>query len=730
MTLETKLNRVVIVLFIVAAIMYTALLVYFQQQRIELTAGKIAFFLESIAENNTKSLANELFESRYRAIKLRLESIVNTQGIDHAAVFDTHAESIVDTDKNGNNLTLQKKALPSSAVHRVENSNLIFITPIQAYDETFGFLYLQYPLKDLKKEETRNLLLFALSILLFMLITLILIKTFIRKSIVSPLNNLIIVMGDVKTGSFGRQIEVTGSDEIQKLSQTFNLMSEKISTGYVKIRKTRLFIEQIIDTIDSILISIEVDNRVTAWNAAAVHYTGLEKPEAVGEDLFTVFPHLQDFKKQITDTIHLGKDEFIYRQSIGGIFYNIFIYSLPDKDAPGALIRLDDITHLEEKENQLRQAQKMETVGQLAGGVAHDFNNMLSGVMGAAELLKLKNQNPETTTYLDIILDSGKRAADLVTKLLAFSRKNKLETQAIDVHDAITAAIALLKRSIDKNIKITTTLHATRSVIEGNLTELQHNFLNLGINASHAMPKGGELSFSTRLVDRDEISLTGSVFELAPGTYIEIDVQDTGQGIPEEYMNAIFEPFFTTKEQGKGTGLGLSAVYGTVQQLHGAVVVDSTPGSGTVFHLYFPLSDQQPVVELDSGTPLVKGRARILVVDDEELVRTTATGLLEALGYNVLTAENGRKAVEIYAREHETIDLVLLDMMMPEMNGTNCFLALRELVPQVRVILSSGFTPDAELDKLKGMGLAGFISKPYQLNELSQVLDGALHPPA
>lgn len=729
MTLETKLNRVVIGLFIVVAIVYTVLLIYFQQQRIEMTAGKISVFLESIAKNNTKALVNELFENRYPAIKLRLENIVNIQGIDHAAVFDIHAESIVDTNKSGNNLTLQKKTLPSSALHRVENNNLIFITPIQAHDETFGFLYLQYPLKDLKNEETRNLLLFALSIFLLMLITLILVKTFIRKSIISPLNNLITVMGDVKTGSFGRQIEVTGSDEIRELAQTFNTMSEKISNGYVKIKKTRLFIEQIIDTVDSILISIEADNRISAWNAAAVHYTGIGKHEAIGKNLFSIFPHLQTLKKQITGTIHLGKDEFIHRQSINGVFYNIFIHPLPDKDSPGALIRLDDITQLEEKENQLRHALKMETVGQLAGGVAHDFNNMLGVVMGTTELLKFKNQNPETTRYLDVIMDSGKRAADLVAKLLAFSRKNKLETMAIDVHEAIKAAIALLKRSIDKNITITTTLQATRSVIEGNMTELQHNFLNLGINASHAMPKGGELSFLTRLVDLDEISLTGSVAELSPGTYIEIDVQDTGQGIPEEYINAIFEPFFTTKEQGKGTGLGLSAVYGIVQQLHGAVVVDSTPGRGTVFHLYYPLSAQQPAVELDSSIPLVKGSARILVVDDEELVRTTATALLEALGYSTLIAENGRKAVEIYAREHETIDLVLLDMMMPEMNGTDCFLALRELIPQVRVILSSGFSPDAELDKLKGMGLAGFIPKPYQLNELSLVVASALHPP-
>jgi PAS domain-containing protein len=333
MTLETKFNRGVISLFLIAAIISTVLLVYFQQQQIEMTAGKISVFLESIAENNTKALANELFENRYRAIQLRLESIVNIEGIDHAAVFDTHAESIVDTDRNSNNLTLEEQALPSSAEHRIENSNLVFITPIQAYGETFGYLYLQYPLSDLKREEAHNVLLFALSIFLFMLITLILLKTFIRKSIVLPLNNLIAVMGDVKTGSFGRQIEVTGSDEIRELSQTFNLMSGKISTGYVKIRKTRLFIEQIIDTIDSILIAVERDNRISAWNDAAVQYTGTEKDEAVGQDLFVVFPHLEAYKKQIIHAIHLGKDAFVHRQSLEGVFYNVFIYPLPDKDS-------------------------------------------------------------------------------------------------------------------------------------------------------------------------------------------------------------------------------------------------------------------------------------------------------------------------------------------------------------------------------------------------------------
>ena len=726
MTLGRKLNQVIISLFIVVGILYTALIFYFQQQRIEMTAGKIAVFLESIAANNNDSLANELFENRPQAIILRLKSILNIQGVEQAAVFNLRGEPVVDTGSSDTQLTLLKEDLTYSTKHRIEEDNLVFITPIQAYDELFGFLYLQYPLTDLQKEETRHLLFFALSILLFMLLTLVLMNAFTRKSIVTPLKRLIGVMGDVKTGSFGRQIEVTGSDEIQELSRTFNLMSEKISAGYVQIKETRLFTEQIIDTINSILISIDADNRVTAWNDAAVQYTGTTKQEAVGKDVFSVFPELRSFTDKIANAAGWDRNEFIYRQSINDIFYNIFIYSLPVGDSPGILIRLDDITQLEEKENQLRQSQKMETVGQLAGGVAHDFNNMLGGIMGAAELIRLKCPHEESIRYVDIIMDSGRRAADLVAKLMTFSRKNKLETTAVDVHNAIKAAIAILQRSIDKNIHIDTHLQASMSVIEGDLTELQNSFLNLGINASHAMPDGGTLSFATRLVERKEIPDESSAFDLVSGTYIEIRVQDTGKGIDEDHLDAVFEPFFTTKEQGKGTGLGLSAVYGTVQQLNGAVTVKSSPGNGTVFHLYFLLSDQQPALETQGDVPLEKGRGCILLVDDEEIVRTTAEGLLRALGYDILVAEHGKKAVEIFSLKHETIDLVLLDMIMPEMNGTDCFLALRKINPDIKILFSSGFSPDEELKKLKKQGVTGFIHKPYQLSELGHVIAGAL----
>lgn len=725
MSLGTQLNRIFVSLFLLTALLCSALIFFFQQQQLQTTADKLAVFLEHIAAENALTLVKDLVGHDVSAITSQLNSIVNVKGIHRTVVYDPNGHTIAAIGEP-TDLPPPKYRYPPSSMHRIVGDTLIFMTPLNADNTTEGYLLLEYPLLDLKEKASRHLVFFTLSIFLLLFILLILINTFTHKSIINPLNNLIAVMSKVETGSFGRQIEVTGSHELQDLSKTFNDMSQKISLGYVKIRQSRIFVERIMDTIDSILVAIRADYVITAWNNAAVQRTGVQKNKAVGQKIFSVFKELGSFKEVINNSIHKEQPEFIHRREIAGILYNVYIYPFPDKSLSGALIRLDDITLVEEKEIQLRQAQKMETVGLLAGGVAHDFNNMLGGIMGAAELIKFKKPTQEVEGYLEIIIASCQRAADLTSKLLAFSRKSRLVTKALDVHDAIAAAIALLQRSLNKDIQITTEFQAADSVIEGDLTELQNSLLNLSINAAHAMPNGGQLTFSTRQVSLEEVQRETTLFDLAAGPYIAINVRDTGQGIAAEHLDSIFEPFFTTKTQGKGTGLGLSAVYGTVQQLHGAITVESTPGVATTFHLYFPLAKQQVAVTKASAKALQYGTGCILVVDDEVIVRTTAAEMLKTLGYRVLVAENGRKGLNMYTQQQERIDLVLLDMIMPEMNGTDCFLALRKVNPQVKVILSSGFTPGTALNKLKELGLNSFLHKPYQIQDLSTAIADVL----
>ena len=376
--------------------------------------------------------------------------------------------------------------------------------------------------------------------------------------------------------------------------------------------------------------------------------------------------------------------------------------------------------------SQLAQAQKMDAIGQLAGGISHDFNNMLGGILGAGEMLgQYLPDDPRAKKFHHIIMLSATRAADLTGKLLAFSHSSKKASTSVAVHNVINETITILENTTDRRIQIETNLNANPDLIVGDPSQLQSIFLNLGINAVHAMPDGGTLSISTGLIDIDEDFCRTSQFELLPGRFLEIIIKDTGCGIPEEALAKIFEPFYTTREKGKGTGLGLSTVYGMIKQHAGAILVKSELNVGTRFQLLLPLSEELAApATLDQE--LISGEGTILIVDDEEPMRITAKSILEQLGYSVILAENGGDAVALFQNGQTTIDLVILDMIMPVMNGRDCFFTLKQLDPQVRVILSSGFSREEDIEEMKQFGLKGFIRKPYLSHHLSQSVYDAL----
>ena len=350
----------------------------------------------------------------------------------------------------------------------------------------------------------------------------------------------------------------------------------------------------------------------------------------------------------------------------------------------GVVLIFRDITQQYSLEEKLRQSQKMEAVGQLAGGVAHDFNNMLTGILGAAQLLPRKLDSPQTRNQLiKIIVESTERAAGLTRKLLDFSRKGKLESMSIDMHGVINSAISLLERSIDPKIKLGTALNAPFSVVNGDPSQLQNAILNLGINARDAMPDGGEMWFETRnitLTDNDN-GLFGE--DLAPGEYLEMVVRDTGTGMSQAVQKHIFEPFFTTKEVGKGTGLGLSAVYGMVMDHHGTIHVYSEEGKGSAFKMYLPVEKEAKEADNEKEKLIIAAPAncRVMVVDDEDIIRDAAQVILDDLGYQVITAVDGADAVQILSKDPSFIDVIILDMIMPKMNGRDAFFKIRGNCP-------------------------------------------------
>jgi len=400
------------------------------------------------------------------------------------------------------------------------------------------------------------------------------------------------------------------------------------------------------------------------------------------------------------------------------------------KTLRGSLITMMDVmaTRFNQQtrlQDQLHQAQRMEVIGQLAGGIAHDFNNMLAGIMVSAELLKRRLKGDEGNLKLiTTILEASRRSADLTRELLAFSRKGLSAFLPLSIHGSITSVIAILERTLSKNISIETRLLAENHVVKGDEALLQNALLNLAINARDAMPDGGVLSLSTANVFLDSAAVINQPFEVSPGHFLELSLSDTGIGMTSEIIEHIFEPFFTTKDQGKGTGLGLAAVYGTVSQHHGTINVYSEPGLGTVFKVYLPVSDETPVVASEGEA--VSRNGGILYVDDEAILLSTGQSLLEDLGYSVLLAENGMQAIEIYAREREHIQLILLDMIMPGLNGKETFLQLLEIDPDVRVLFCSGVHQEGTAEELIQLGAKGFIQKPYSRVALSRAVAKAI----
>ena len=392
-------------------------------------------------------------------------------------------------------------------------------------------------------------------------------------------------------------------------------------------------------------------------------------------------------------------------------------------------IIIRDITKFKKAQQQLNQKQKMEAIGQLAGGLAHDFNNMLSSIIGSLELLQMDTDwSGKKQEYIDIIKASTERATGLTSKLLHFSRKESHDSEKMDLLTAIRESILILKHTIDKKINIIFKIKEENNsaIIEGNISQIMNSILNLGINASHAMPNGGNLKIICQSAILDEFFCKASPFKINPGKYYKLTVEDTGEGISKENLKRIFEPFFTTKETGKGTGLGLASVYATVMQHHGALSVYSELQHGTSFNLFFPACADTQLQVSQKIRLATKGTGNILLIEDEPFLREITQKSLNFLGYDVDTTENGVEGLKAFKNSPQKYDLVILDMIMPKMNGKECFHELKKIEPNLKIILASGFYLDNELEDLKKLGLSGFIKKPFQVAELSELIANTL----
>ncbi|HWB61418.1 MAG TPA: ATP-binding protein, partial [Chthoniobacteraceae bacterium] len=395
---------------------------------------------------------------------------------------------------------------------------------------------------------------------------------------------------------------------------------------------------------------------------------------------------------------------------------------------PASILYINsDITEKKQIENQFLRTQRMENLGALAGGIAHDLNNILAPIMMAVEMIQTDPHCESNGRLLETISSSAMRGTELVKQILSFARGVGGEKTAIHLRHIATDVVKLMGTSFSRKITVMADVPRDLPCVHGDATQLHQVLLNLCVNARDAMmPKGGTLTIKAEAVE-----LSNKITQLLPepltGEFVLLEVADSGMGMTPEIQAKIFEPFFTTKEPGKGTGLGLSTVMNIVKSHGGSLEVQSKPGEGTTFQVYFPVSRGAQQQKTAAARPAQGNGEQILVVDDENAIIEITCTTLGAYNYRALTANSGLEALEVFTRQHAGIDLVITDMMMPGMDGLGLLQAMRELKPDVKVIAVSGFLTQDKLDELRAHNVKQFLRKPFSTEKLLDTVRAALH---
>ncbi|TET83297.1 MAG: PAS domain S-box protein [Desulfobacteraceae bacterium] len=542
------------------------------------------------------------------------------------------------------------------------------------------------------------------------------------------------------------ELEERVGERTAELSDANALLQQEISErkrAEEELQETNKFLKNILDSSSSIsIISTDLDSNVLFWNKGAENIFGYKAEEIVGRQKIDILYPDDETKEgiqKIKSSVFSDNKELTFEiREATKDGRELWIHSTltPRLDENGQIVGIlgigNDITkrkqaekEKEKLEGQLQHAQKMEAVGTLAGGIAHDFNNLLMGIQGNASLMLL-DVDPSHPHYekLRNIEQYIQNAAGLTKQLLGFSKGGKYEVKPVSLNELIEKTSEMFGRT-KKEISIHLKFQEDIWIVEADQGQIEQVLLNLYVNAWQAMPNGGDLDLETENVMLDQVFV--KPYGIEPGNYVKISVNDTGVGMDNATKQRIFDPFFTTKKMGRGTGLGLASAYGIIKNHGGIIKVDSNKGDGATFNIYLPRSQKELIKEIQVAEKFLKGEETILLVDDEDMIIDVGKAMLRTLGYNFFVAKSGKEAVEIYKQKQDKIDMVILDMIMPDMGGQETYDHMHGINPDVKVLLSSGYSINDQTKDLLVNGCNVFIQKPFNIKQMSvkirEVLD-------
>ncbi len=606
-------------------------------------------------------------------------------------------------------------------------SNKLILSKIDGFDN----LYFQSSLEALISAKRKvSLWIGFLSIVILTLS--ILMSIYLGKKMVEPLRQMTKKAIQISEGEKDLLFENNSSNywEFNQLSQAFNYMLANLKNAEEQSRY-----KELLENVDDAVYILDREGNVLEANEAAYAQLGYSPEQFFELNLTNLIPaddagliigqlgediEHQAPQKITVETSHAKIDGDpipveIHSRAISYRGRNVILNVA--RDITARRKAENEKKHLE---SQLIHSQKMEAVGTLAGGIAHDFNNLLMGIQGYISLMRLQT-DPEDPNdeYIQGIETAVMNAANLTNQLLGFARKGKYSLIPTSLNSIVENSSKMFTRT-RKEIPTHKKLQANLWSVKVDPGQIEQVLINLYLNAWHAMPDGGDIYIQTENVYLSEEYC--KPFEVPQGNYVKVSVTDTGVGIEQDIIERIFEPFFTTKEVGKGTGLGLASAYGIIKNHNGIIRVYSEKNHGTTFNLYLPASNLEEVHDIEISTEMVKGNEAILLVDDEESTIQVEELMLRKLGYQVVPALSGKEAIELYKEKMVDLDLVALDMIMPEMNGKDTYDALKKINPEVKVLLVSGYSQNKQIDELMDQGCHGFIQKPFDIVQLSQKL--------